>query len=348
METFLTIKKLIEAVVNIPLRMRIECVHPRTVLMISPQYLNYGDHLIAQSELDFFKKNLNSLPLDVNYTFFDLWDKKVCRSLKKDDILWVTGGGYIGDLWPESHNIVEKIIDKFPDNMIVFAPQTAYFKNIESKEALAFKNKVQTHGKCIFFSRDTRTMETLNTLGINSRLAPDFGLLYRTDYRNWPIINKYSALCLRDDEERIINDSDRKQIEKALKTVDLPLHNIFMAKKHCEIPTWSRKYFLRKKFREYCFASVVITDRLHGMVFSAISGVPCVVFDNKSRKVSGVWQEWLSKLNYIKVIDSSDQIESALQEVLAFSDKKSNRDKYKILSNGLLSKYERIFCEYIK
>lgn len=348
MKFFLTIKTLIEAAVNIPLQLRIRFKHPKTVLMISPQYLNYGDHLIAQSELDFFKKSLNTSPLDINYTFFYLWDRKVYDFLNKDDILWITGGGYIGDLWPESHHIVEKIIDNFPDNTIVFAPQTTYFENIESKEALVFKNKVQLHGKCIFFSRDKKTMETLNMLGINSQLAPDFGLLYMADYHDWPTINKYAALCLRDDEEHIINDADRKKIEKVLKTTNLPLHRILMSKEHCEIPAWSREYFLKRKFKEYCFASVVVTDRLHGMVFSAISGVPCVAFDNKSKKVSGVWQEWLSELNYIKIINSSDQIESALREVLTFSDKRSNRNQYKTLIDRLLSKYEQDFCKYIK
>lgn len=46
-----------------------------------------------------------------------------------------------------------------------------------------------------------------------------------------------------------------------------------------------------KVFSGYDF---VVTDRLHGMIFSYICGTPCIVFDNKTHKVSGVYNTWLS------------------------------------------------------
>ena len=47
-------------------------------------------------------------------------------------------------------------------------------------------------------------------------------------------------------------------------------------------------------------ARFVVTDRLHGMLFCAVTGPPCIALDNVSRKVSGGYA-WLSHLPYIRL-----------------------------------------------
>ena len=34
---------------------------------------------------------------------------------------------------------------------------------------------------------------------------------------------------------------------------------------------------------------------IDGMIFSYICGTPCILFDNKTHKISGVYDTWLSK-----------------------------------------------------
>ncbi len=41
---------------------------------------------------------------------------------------------------------------------------------------------------------------------------------------------------------------------------------------------------LRKKWDQFSKSGLVITDRLHGMIFAAITGTPCIAIDNKSKK----------------------------------------------------------------
>ena len=52
----------------------------------------------------------------------------------------------------------------------------------------------------------------------------------------------------------------------------------------------------RDKFSK---AELVITDRLHGMIFSVITKTPCLVFDNKNHKISETYTAWLKDCNYI-------------------------------------------------
>ena len=49
-------------------------------------------------------------------------------------------------------------------------------------------------------------------------------------------------------------------------------------------------------------SEIVITDRLHGMIFSVITQTSCIVFRNYNHKLSSSYQ-WFKNLNYIKFLD---------------------------------------------
>lgn len=57
------------------------------------------------------------------------------------------------------------------------------------------------------------------------------------------------------------------------------------------------------KFKDFQKSKLVITDRLHGMVFCAISGTPCIAFSNYNHKVKGTY-DWIKDLDYIKYVDN--------------------------------------------
>ena len=77
---------------------------------------------------------------------------------------------------------------------------------------------------------------------------------------------------------------------------------------------------------------MLVTDRLHGMIFSYLVGTPCIVLDNKTKKVSGVYNSWLSKTDLIfplfepkevceieEFIDKLEMIDIKKQEYFDFS-----------------------------
>lgn len=78
---------------------------------------------------------------------------------------------------------------------------------------------------------------------------------------------------------------------------------------------FQRKKVLQKKWNEFSSVQLVVTDRLHGMVFSAITGTPCIALDNISHKVYGAYQ-WLSYLPYLRFCSSIDEVEDAAKELL--------------------------------
>ena len=73
------------------------------------------------------------------------------------------------------------------------------------------------------------------------------------------------------------------------------------------------------------------------MIFSAISEVPCVVFDNQNGKVRGVY-EWMKELPYIRYVDSGINIKSDIAAL------KQLQNDYEFKINGL----EERFADFAK
>lgn len=65
---------------------------------------------------------------------------------------------------------------------------------------------------------------------------------------------------------------------------------------------------LEKQFETFRRAELVITDRLHGMIFAAITGTPCAVFFSMSHKVKGIYDWCLSGVEYIQHVENCADI----------------------------------------
>ncbi|MDN6852548.1 MAG: polysaccharide pyruvyl transferase family protein, partial [Tetragenococcus koreensis] len=67
-----------------------------------------------------------------------------------------------------------------------------------------------------------------------------------------------------------------------------------------------RDWLLTLKLDQIKASEVVVTDRLHGMIFSAITQTPCLVFDNNYGKASAFYYNWLEDLDYIQHTTETD------------------------------------------
>ena len=93
---------------------------------------------------------------------------------------------------------------------------------------------------------------------------------------------------------------------------------------------------MNKKFKQFKGAELVITDRLHCMIFCVITGTPCVAIDNSNKKISGVYNEWLGEINWVKFATDSD-IDNIAEFAKEVADKTDN-----ILSNSIRDKFSKL------
>ena len=77
-----------------------------------------------------------------------------------------------------------------------------------------------------------------------------------------------------------------------------------------------------KKISEY---EIVITDRLHGMIFCAITETSCIAIRNYNHKLTSSY-EWFKHLDYIKLINDSDI--NTIENLFYYFKNKKTRNTY--------------------
>ena len=78
---------------------------------------------------------------------------------------------------------------------------------------------------------------------------------------------------------------------------------------------------VKEKIQEFLGSKLVITDRLHGMIFAAITETPCIALSNYNHKVIGTY-DWISYLPYISFADSIDDAIELIPKMLRIENAK--------------------------
>lgn len=275
----------------------------RIILMNTHAGINIGDQLISEAELKFFQVFLPGysvveIPADLIQEELLFIKGKVFD----DDIIAISGGGYMGSLWLDyGEDNVRKIIGNFKNNRVIVMPQSIYFEDSMAgkNEYIISKKTYNCHSNLIICAREKRTYGIVKQMlesESNVRLMPDMALLLKGN-KNISIREK-AGICFRSDKEKVIPDASAEIIKSHISSEIVFLD--MLADRYIGIT--DRKRIIELMISKVSSLKYVITDRLHCMILCAITGTPCVAFDNLTGKVSGVY-EWLKDNTYIHVIN---------------------------------------------
>lgn len=288
------------------------------ILIGSPEHGNLGDHAIALAEINFLKTNFPDLQvIEVSGSHFRKDPMGVKAKVSDKDIIFITGGGFLGDLWMIEEEMVRSIINSFPNNPIIIFPQTIFFSSTESglQEKAASKACYEKHTNLSICLRDKNSYAFISQEFpniTNHLLVPDMVTYFNLSY---PVKQRNDVLlCMRMDKEKTVSNDQLQSIKTVLTRHGLKYSYTSTVLEH-HIGFSSRQYELEKKIDEFKRSRIVITDRLHGMLFAAITGTPCIALNNISGKVEGVL-EWIKYLKYVKFTGDASEIEELLKEIL--------------------------------
>ena len=283
----------------------------RIFLIGTPVHGNLGDHAIALSERDYFKQYFPkyvfvdcTMPFAINcMDLLKSW-------MRKDDIICVSGGGWLGTIARHNENFVRRVIRTFPDNPIVILPQTVFYQD-DIYYSIEGSRIYESHPRLLFCVREENSYNYIidNHFVKKNRafLMPDFVLLYHgyNDYseKRDNIVN----ICLRDDNEKVINSSKSEDIFEAANSF-ATVRKLTTHLGTSKVSTKGREKAVLTKLSEVSKGRLLITDRLHAMIFAAITGTPCLAIDNATHKVRGVYK-WINKLDYIRLASDDESIE---------------------------------------
>ena len=286
-------------------------------LFMLPEHGNMGDYALGYAEENFFREYYPYT--DVMKVTTNEWRMAkdiISECVNETDVIFLNGGGYIGDLWDNTTNY-RSIVEAFPNNNIFFFPNTLTYKQNDLHSYDPFLEDISwfSNQKNVYVMfRDRRSYDTFYPLCQNSFLFPDMVLSLRCEEINSE--RSRVLLCLRRDRERIFNN--REDIIQSLKnaSIEYDEFDICLARYISQERGRDALKCITRKMQNY---SCVVTDRLHGMLFSVISNTPCVAIDNRTHKVSGVY-EWIKDKGYVVLLNQityeniADDVKKAIRQ----------------------------------
>lgn len=307
---------------------------PKIYLLNVPTHGNLGDHLISVAEQAFFKDKCPEFEV-VCITSTELYYSTTfaLQSVQPKDILCITGGGFLGSMYDEETRFL-KIMKKFKQNKIIILPQTIFYENSTTgHKSLNIARQIYSNHQNLFvMAREKATFNLLKTELMNNKknkiaLTPDIAL-YLHEEKKLP--REYILWCLRNDNEvNFKNHILVERVKKCIQKYDIPQKETDTYMPYF-IPLVSEKNEVDNKINEFAKSKMVITDRLHGMIYAVITCTPVVALNNHNGKVEQVYTSWLSDLPYVKFVSDIKEIEHAIRSLMSV--KNATYDNSKIVS----------------
>jgi pyruvyl transferase EpsI len=282
----------------------------KIVVALAADYGNLGDVAITYAQSEFLRKHFpkaDIIDFPISQTFTEI--KSLKKIIKENDIITIVGGGNTGDMYDDIEYARQFIIKHFPKNKIISFPQTIDFSETPfGKKAFnkAF-NVYRGSNKLILIAREKKSYEIYKKNLKNRVLfAPD--IVLSLDLKEPQLFREGITFCMRKDgEKKLSNDEEYQLINSAKKYGEVKFKDTHINKNNMSVE--EREKELRKIWEAFKKSKLVITDRLHGMIFCAITGTPCIALDNSNRKISGVYNAWLKDLKYITLLKEFDLVE---------------------------------------
>ncbi len=292
----------------------------RIILLATPEHSNLGDHAIVYSEIKFLKENFkNKKLIEIPNGEYLQFADSVRRCISKKDIIVIDGGGSLGILWPNEDTKISNIIRQFRNNKTIVFPQTCYYDDTtESKVRLEKNQKIYSKANNLtIMLRDKVSYDFAqkNFPEANLLFVPDFVLSFSPEIEKK--VRSGVLLCFRSDLEKVIDDKIIYNIRTTIQNLNKS-YRVTSTVINKRVGFKIREYELYKKWEEFASTELVITDRLHAMIFAAITKTPCIAVDNKSRKVSGTYN-WIKELPYICCLDDENLICENIEKYMNYN-----------------------------
>ncbi len=283
------------------------------ILLQTPLHGNIGDHAIAEAE----RKYLNEIGITFcDYPWTEGKEKLLARFTPRGKLILIHGGGYLGQLWPNEEQRFRNTLLAYRKNRILVFPQTAYFdlKSEDGENCFQESKKIyESHPNLTILAREKQTFQLLKSHmpSVKTYLVPD--MVMSLKWKKMDILREGALICIRNDKEKTLTEKDYFKLTAYIGEAysKVIVTDTVVAGK---IDLHHREKAVYDKLIEFASAKIVITDRLHGMIFAAITETPCIVVNSLSPKIEGCY-EWLRNMGFILFAESIDDIPKLINKL---------------------------------
>lgn len=270
------------------------CDADTVVIYGVPEHGNRGDQAITLAEIKFLNNVMPERKIRIipeNQCLEHLLCLKKVTDLY-GNLCVFHGGGNMGELYPSQEKIRLTAVKKLKNAKIVVFPQSIDYTD-NSRSVRKAIRIYESHKNLCIFTREEKSENIRKKLfNCNGGLVPDIVLSYRPEL---PDTERNGILfCTRQDKEK--NAETEALLEKLKESAVGSFNKIKFTDTYN--PSYSAPYEkqldgLNEIWEEFKESELVITDRLHGMIFSVITGTPCIALDNTTGKVGNLYRTWL-------------------------------------------------------
>lgn len=291
---------------------------------LAADYGNLGDLAITVAQVDLLRSlypNAVVVPIPISRTLGAI--STLRKAIRPGDVISLVGGGNTGDVYDDIQYLREQFISSFPSNEIVSFPQSIEFTDsIYGRWAARRASRVyNAHPRLTVLTRDSVSLERGRQLFSECRveLAPDVVLTTRPGLE--APARRGVLVALRSDQEQRLTESEHRGILEVASEFG-PLHQRDTHLGQVRLRLDEARGQLTAAWRDWASSSLVLTDRLHGMIFAAITETPCIALDSANGKVGNFYRDWLQSVPWVRYMEEPDldRIRSSAIDLLSSHD----------------------------
>lgn len=276
----------------------------KILVFFCPDYGNLGDVGIYIAQKNFLEDNMphfEIIDIPVNKTLEGIsWFRK---RVQTKDLIVMSGGGFFGDLYPLMEHYRQMIVKYFQTVPVISFPQSTFFSDTNRGVKLIKRSRkiYSIHRDLTLIGRDTNSYLFIQThfSGCIAELMPDIVLSMKEseDHHH----REGVVFCWRSDFESGIGKHEKSTTEAVLMKL---WQNVKFMDTLIECEDMSIQNLIKLfngMIQTFRSAELVVTDRLHGMLFCCLTKTPCIAINDKYNKVANSYQTWLKDIPYVKL-----------------------------------------------
>lgn len=273
-----------------------------------PEHGNRGDQAISLAEVNYISAVMPECKI-VTIPETEILQHLSCLKKqvnKYNSLIIGHGGGNMGELYPFQEKLRLKMLKNLKNAKIVIFPQSIDYSG-EGEFFRKSQKLYNSHKNLAVFTREDYSEKLRQKYFPNCKggLVPDIVLSYKPEL---PDFERNGILfCTRQDKEK--NQQSERIISVLKNTAEKCGRKISYTDTYS--PDFACEYSkqlggLNEIWTEFKNAELVVTDRLHGMIFCVITGTPCIAVDNSTGKVGNLHRTWLKSSGVVYISDESD------------------------------------------
>lgn len=308
------------------------CEGKKIIFFDSADYGNVGDLAIAVGIRRYAEREFPEYKfIEISQSGMASYINYVKEHIGEEDIIFLTGGGNMGNLYPMFEENRRRIIREFPNTKTIVFPQTMYYTpDLPGKVSLKIAQKTYAgHSDLTLYARDERSYKAMKTAFPGADVIIHDDMALSLGKQKFELPRSGCGTCLRGDVESILDETSRNEIRSAVaksfpeNAADPQFISEFSTVTDAYFKTWStrgsgiRERIVRGKLEQVASYRLVVTDRLHAAIFAYLTETPCILLNSRSDKNAGIYKR-LSDADYIQF---ATDVNEAIEMIEAFAQK---------------------------